>query len=149
MDVVALRQQIPALSQVRYFNAGWAGPTPRPVIDAIERQLQLETTYGTSAPPARERHGAAIVDARKAFARILGAELHEVALTENTTRGLNIVLSGLASRLGRGDHVVTTDAEHHSGLIPLYELRRRNGIELTFVRLNAAGGAAGVLNAIE
>src|SRR5262245_9177272 len=148
MDVAALRQQIPAISNVRYFNAGWAGPTPQPVIDAIQQQFQLETAFGTSAPPARERHSAAIADARAAFAGILGAKLHEVAITENTTRGLNIVLSGLAASLGRGDHVLTTDAEHHSGLIPLYELRRRNGIDLTFVHLKASGGAAGVLNAI-
>jgi L-cysteine/cystine lyase len=148
IDVSALRQQIPATQHVRYFNAGWAGPIPQPVIDAIEQQFQLETTFGTSAPPARERYSAAIVNARAAFARVLGADLHEVSLTENTTRGLNIVFSGLAGRLRRGDHVVTTDTEHHSGLIPLYELRRRNGIDLTFVHLNAAGGAAGVLNDI-
>jgi L-cysteine/cystine lyase len=149
INVSAVREQIPSLSHVRYFNAGWAGPTPQPVIDAIEQQLQLETTFGTSAPPARERYSAAIADARAAFARILDADLHEVALTENTTRGLNIVLSGLASRLGLSDHVLTTDSEHHSGLIPLYELRRRNGIDLTFVHLEATGGAAGVLNAID
>jgi L-cysteine/cystine lyase len=148
MDVSALRKQIPAISNVHYFNAGWAGPTPQPVIDAIQQQLTLEATFGTSAPPARERHGAAVADARAAFTRILGASSHEVAITENTTRGLNIVLSGLAGGLGRGDHVLTSDAEHHSVLIPLYELRRRNGIDLTFVHLNASGGAAGVLNAI-
>jgi L-cysteine/cystine lyase len=148
IDVSALRHQIPATSQVRYFNAGWAGPMPRPVSHAIEQQLQLESTFGTSAPPARERYTAAIADARAAFARILGADLDEVALTENTTRGLNIVLSGLADRLGSGDQVLTTDAEHHSVLVPLYELRQRNGLEVTFAHLDPSGGAAGVLNAL-
>src|SRR5262245_47570858 len=99
INVSAIRQQIPATLRVRYFNAEWAGPTPQPVIDAIEQQLQLEASFGTSAPPARERHSAAIVDARVALARILRAELHEVALTESTTRNLNIVFSGLAARL--------------------------------------------------
>jgi cysteine desulfurase / selenocysteine lyase len=101
IDVSALREQLPATSHVRYFNAGWAGLTPQPVIDAIQQQLQLETSLGTSTPPARERFRAAIIDARSGFAKVLGANLHEVAITENTTRGLNIVLSGLADRLGR------------------------------------------------
>src|SRR5579862_921778 len=114
MNVSALRQQIPATLHVHYFNAGWAGPTPQPVLNAIEAQLQLEARFGTSAPPARERYSAAIVDARAAFASVLGGELPEVAVTENTTRGLNIVLSGLAGRLGRADTVLTTDSEHHS-----------------------------------
>jgi L-cysteine/cystine lyase len=72
-----------------------------------------------------------------------------VALTENTTRGLNVVLSGLASRLRHGDQILTTDAEHHSVLIPLYELRRRNGVDVHFVHLDPAGGTAGVLQALE
>src|SRR5579872_2059156 len=112
IDVARLRLQIPATSHVHYFNAGWAGPTPQPVIGAIEQQLQLEAKFGTSAPPARECYSAAILNARAAFTSILGAEVDEVALTENTTRGLNIVLSGLAGSLTHGDNVVTTTSEH-------------------------------------
>jgi selenocysteine lyase/cysteine desulfurase len=103
------------------------------VIEATEQQLRLETTYGASAPPARERYMGASLSAGAAFAGVLGAPLHQVALTENTTRGLNIVPSGLADRLGNGDNILTTDTEHHSGLIPRYDLRRRNGLELRFV----------------
>lgn len=148
MDIAAIRSQIATTQHTRYFNTGWAGPMPAPVLAAVNQQLQLEQQYGPSGPPARDAYTATIPAARQAFARVLGADEDEVALTENTTRGLNIVLSGLGLRLQSGDEVVTSDTEHHSGLVPLYEFRRRLGVNVKFVNLDGAQGTAGILNAL-
>jgi L-cysteine/cystine lyase len=47
---------------------------------------------------------------RGEFARLLGTEPEQVALTSSTTEGCNIVLRGLG--IGPDDEVVTTDSEH-------------------------------------
>ena len=47
---------------------------------------------------------------RTELARVIGAPPGSVAITSSTTEGCNAVVAGL--RLGPGDQVVTTDAEH-------------------------------------
>jgi L-cysteine/cystine lyase len=50
----------------------------------------------------------------------------EIALTDNTGEGLNIISYGL--HWHEGDEVITTNHEHMSLLAPLYQIRDRYGI---------------------
>ena len=49
-------------------------------------------------------------DLRAGYARVLGADPADVALTGSTTDGVNTVLAGLTLR--PGDEIVTSDEEH-------------------------------------
>ena len=64
--------------------------------------------------------------ARTSAARLLNANEGEIALTDNTGEGLNIISFGFDWR--EGDEVITTNHEHISALAPLYQLRDRYGI---------------------
>ena len=64
-------------------------------------------------------------------------------LTQNTTEGLNIVISGLDWQAG--DVVVTTTMEHSSGLVPIYYLTARHGIETRYVSPDVADPLADTL----
>ena len=59
-------------------------------------------------------------------ASLLNADVDEIALTDNTGEGLNIISFGI--NWHEGDEVITTQHEHISLLAPLYQLRDRYGI---------------------
>jgi len=147
MDVAALRAQIPATSRVTYLNTGYSGPPPRPVVDAMTKMLELQASEGPTSPYAFNVSRVTKTEARTAFARLLKADPEEIVLTENTTRGVNIIVSGLPWR--SGDEIVTSTTEHFGVLIPLYELRRRAGVAIRFVELDPQADEASLMQALE
>jgi L-cysteine/cystine lyase len=69
--------------------------------------------------------------AREAAARLVGAGPDDVALTQNTTHGMNLGVAAIDWR--KGDEVVSTTTEHPGCLAPLHNLSRRFGIEVNLV----------------
>jgi L-cysteine/cystine lyase len=70
-------------------------------------------------------------DLRAGYARVLGCDASEVALTGSTTDGVNTVIAGLDLR--PGDEILTTDEEHPGLLAPLGRARKRHGITVRVV----------------
>lgn len=147
MDVAAIRAQIPATQAVTYLNTGWSGPSPRVVVKAITELLELLTEAGPTTPWVMEHLGRVQSDARATFARLLGATPEEVVLTDNTTHGLNIVLTGLSWQ--PGDEIITDDLEHPSGLVPLYHLQEQKGVVVKIVKLSAQDDQTTILAKLE
>jgi L-cysteine/cystine lyase len=104
------RAQFPVLERYAYLNAGTNGPVPRASADAVVEQTQLDLERGRSGTAWFERILALREEARAGFAAAIDADPLLVALTDSTSRGCSIVLSGLA--LGPDDEVVITDQEH-------------------------------------
>ena len=70
------------------------------------------------------RAPAALADELRAgYARLLGCEVEDVAVTSGTSYGLGAVLAGMD--LGPGDEIVTSDNEHPGLLGPLIAARHR------------------------
>jgi L-cysteine/cystine lyase len=69
--------------------------------------------------------------AREAAARLVGAAPEDVALTQNTTHGMNLGAVSLDWRAG--DEVVSTTTEHPGCLAPLHALARRSGVKVELV----------------
>jgi L-cysteine/cystine lyase len=67
--------------------------------------------------------------AREAAARLVGAD--EVALTQNTTHGMNLGVGAIDWR--EGDEVVSVTTEHPGCLMPLHTLKSRFGVEVNLV----------------
>ncbi|MBI4216781.1 MAG: aminotransferase class V-fold PLP-dependent enzyme [Chloroflexi bacterium] len=147
MDIAAVRRQIPALARTLYFNTGWSGPSPTPVLEAIKAQLDYENNYGPTARPVLDARRQLTERTRQAVAGLIGATPQEITLTQNTTEGLNLVLGGLTWR--PGDEVVTTNLEHSSGIVPLYYLRRRKRVRVRIADLRGAETPAAVLERLE
>ena len=136
IDVDALRAQLPVTNRVAYFNTGWSGPLPNPVTEAMRARQQLEAERGPASREVFIEYLELTEELRQRLATTVGAQPEEIALTQNTTEGMNIVING--QRWRRGDRIVTTTAEHSSGLVPCYHLQRRHGLDLGFVRTDAA-----------
>lgn len=131
IDVERVREQLPATRRVAYLNTGTAGPLPVAAADAMREAAEAELSEGRIGMSGFSALFERLDGLRAALAAYLGAEPSEIGLTHNTTEGMNIGVWGVDWR--PGDRVVTTTLEHGGGLLPLYQLHRRRGVEVTFV----------------
>jgi L-cysteine/cystine lyase len=104
------RAQFPVLERYAYLNAGTNGPLARATAEAVIEQTRRDLEHGRSGKRWFERILELREEARAGFAAVLDVDPLHVALTDSTSRGCSIVLSGLG--LGAGDEVVMTDQEH-------------------------------------
>ncbi len=130
-DASAFRAQFPVFERLAYLNAGTEGPVPRSAAEAVHRQIDLEASEGRCGRPYFERVMGLASDLRAGYARVLGCEPSQVALTGSTTDGVNTVIAGLDLR--PGDEILTSDEEHPGLLAPLGLARRRHGVKVRMV----------------
>lgn len=160
-ELSAIRADFPILERVgrgdtpiAYFDAAATSQKPLCVMEkeldfyqrsngAVNRGTHL---IGDEATTAFEQ-------ARQQVADFVGGRPDEIVWTKNATEALNLVAysignasegsfgswrgsSGAAAlRIGPGDKVVITRAEHHSNLVPWQQLCARTGAELAWLDL--------------
>ncbi|HVF11172.1 MAG TPA: aminotransferase class V-fold PLP-dependent enzyme [Abditibacteriaceae bacterium] len=142
----ALRQQFLLDPAAIYLNTGTLGACPQVVVDAHVAFLRQ-----VEANPAVLLFGSMgdqMESVRQKAAQFLGADLTEVALTPNTTTGMNVVASGLPWRAG--DEVLTTNQEHAGGHVCWEYARDRWGVVIREVAIpTPAQTEAEVLGALK
>lgn len=105
------------------MNNGTVGPMPEPVFNTLMSSFQIQCT----APcEVYNTFGARREEVRAKVARFVGADPGEVALTRNTTEGMNFVANGLD--LEPGDEILMSDMEHPGGIHPWRLKAARRGI---------------------
>lgn len=114
-----------------FLNNGSLGPSPREVLQSVIESMEMLDAnpihnYWQVLLPRVE-------EVRKKISQFAGAHPEEIALTRNTTEGMNIVASGLSLR--RGDEVLTTDQEHPGGRGCWEMLALRDGIVIKKIAL--------------
>jgi L-cysteine/cystine lyase len=113
-----------------YLNSGSSGPPPDYVIEAVR-----EVDDFCSGPAYLEGLGLFAHQAesnsraREAAARLVGAD--DVALTQNTTHGMNLGVGSINWR--EGDEVVSVTTEHPGCLVPLHNLKARFGVKVNLI----------------
>jgi L-cysteine/cystine lyase len=131
-----IRQQMPATTSHTYLNAGTFGPLPDCVMQAMQERIRDDWQNGRLGAEAFETIGTIYSNARSSVARLLNADVEEIALTDNTGEGLNIISCGI--NWHEGDEVITTNHEHISLLAPLFQLRDRYGIVIHFADIGSS-----------
>ncbi len=111
---------------------------PWQAADAAHRRIDRELTSGRCGRAYFDELMELASGLRTSYARVLGAEDSEVALTGSTTDGVNTVLGGLDLR--PGDEILTTNEEHPGLLAPLGRARRRTGISVRVVTFTELAG---------
>ncbi len=140
VSVSALRAEFPVLGALAYLNAGTDGPLPARAIAAAAEELWREGEQGRAMAHferRRELSGAL----RGAYARALGCDERDVALTSCTTEGIAQTIGGL--QLGPGDEIVTSNEEHPGLLGALGAARQLGGVAVRAVPLAEVAGAVG------
>jgi isopenicillin-N epimerase len=110
------------------MNNGTLGPMPRPVFNTLMRTFRVQVTNSYDSynylPTFREA-------VRRKLAEFVNASPDEIALTTNTTEGINIVVNGLDMK--PGDEVLVTSLEHPGHINPWRLKEKRFGIKITEV----------------
>lgn len=132
MDAARLRAAFPIFQHNAYLNAGTCGPVPAAAQRAAVEAWRLGTDEGRGGP----YYGRLVPladELRERYARLIGAETHEIALTAGTSDGCGHVIANLD--LQPGDEVVTADDEHPGLTGPLIAARAQRGVTVTAVPL--------------
>lgn len=114
-----VRQQFPLNKDWAYLNNGTMGPSPYPVIEAVQKGMMDGDVYGNYG-------GWEATQAK--IAQFVGANEDEIALTHNVTDGINIACWGLP--LKSGDEVILTTHEHVGNAFPWLNRQKLHGIKI-------------------
>jgi L-cysteine/cystine lyase len=129
------RARFPVLERFAYMNAGTFGPLSRATLDAEAALRRWEAENGRGGKPYFD----AMLERRERVRGLLADQIRvphdHVALTDSTTRSVQVVVAGLG--LSDGDEVVTTDAEHFGLTGPLVA----SGATLRIARVRDAPAA--------
>ena len=139
--VASIREQVPAVLGKAYLNTGTNGPLPRVAADAMAELARAEFEAGRIQMGGWEAKMKLMPAARDAVARALGVKDSEIALTELTTEGMNIMIHGVDWQ--RGDEAIITNLEHPGGQLPLYVVARRHGVRIKIADLGIGDGDVG------
>ena len=87
------------------------------------------------------RHARALLDdCRDRTARVLRCKPSEIVFTSGGTESINLALQGTARALRpKGNHIITTQVEHHAVLHTLKYLERREGFRVDRARVDRWG----------
>jgi L-cysteine/cystine lyase len=104
------RARFPVLERHAYLNAGTFGPLSRASIEAMAALRAWEGAHGRAGKDYFEEMLARRERVRALLSDQINVPADNVVLTDSTTQGVHIALTGLG--IGAGDEVVTTDVEH-------------------------------------
>lgn len=149
LDVEEVRQDFPVLSRetrpgvpLIYLDSAATAQKPKQVIAALSRHFEEQNAnihrgIHRLAEESTEAYEAARA---KLAAFINAASPKEIVFTRNATESLNLVIRTWGrANLGAGDRVLLTEMEHHSNLVPWYQLAEELGLELHFVPVTDDG----------
>jgi selenocysteine lyase/cysteine desulfurase len=109
------------------MNNGTVGPMPKPVFNTLMREFKVQATNPFDVynyiPRKKE-------EVRNKLAAFINASPDEVAITRNTTDGMNFIANGLD--LKEGDEVLLSSMEHPGGTHPWKLKEKRAGIKITY-----------------
>ncbi|WP_159622405.1 cysteine desulfurase [Ruania rhizosphaerae] len=159
-ELAAVRADFPLLTRtVRdgrpliYLDSAATSQKPECVIDAEQDfYLQRNAAVHRGAHALAEEATEAYEQARSAVAALVGADTDEIVWTKNATEGINLLTYAFSNaslgrgqaaaeryRLGPGDEIVVTEAEHHANLVPWQELCARTGATLRWLGMTDEG----------
>ena len=123
-----------------YLDYNATTPLCEPARAAMRPYLEEHFGNPSSIHAAGRETRAAIDDARDQLAHLLGAKPHELIFTGSGTEANNLAVLGLArAAQSRGRHLICGSTEHHAVLHAFEHLQKREGFDVTFLRVDEAG----------
>jgi cysteine desulfurase/selenocysteine lyase len=125
-----------------YFDSAATTQKPQQVLDAmmhfysksnanIHRGIYQLSEHATSLYEQARQIVASFINARNA---------DEIVFTRNTTESINMVAASWAAQhITENDHIVISELEHHSNLVPWQQLALKNKAELKYIPVGVDG----------
>jgi selenocysteine lyase/cysteine desulfurase len=111
-----------------YLDHAAIGPFPIPVRDAVNAYVNKKSE---TEPNVVFEFFRVAVEVRERIGKLLNSPKERIALTDNTTNGLNIIAAGLEWK--SGDRILLTDIEFPANVSPFMN-QRKHGVEIDFVK---------------
>lgn len=127
-ELLAYRDEFPILQRKTYLNSCSLGALSQRSMHNITQFMELWNEWGAHA--WYETWMREIANARKKFARLIGAQLHEVAIAPNVSTALSSIASALDYTTR--NKVVMSDMDFPT-LAYQWLVKQRQGIECHFV----------------
>ena len=122
-----------ATNEKVFLDAACVGIAPQRIVRAIK--TFAEYTARNDEPSSGLHHLGLDNHRMKAYeeaAKLLNADVDEIALVENTSHGLNVAATCIP--VGEGDNVVTTDCEFIQVALPWCAVQKKKGFEIREVK---------------
>lgn len=129
LDIDALRAETPGAAHRAHFNNAGAALMPLPVIAAMKQHLDREAMLG--GYEAAEAEADAISAVYGSVARLINADISEIALTENATVAWQMAFYAQSFR--PGDRILTARAEYAANYVAFLQVARRTGATVEVV----------------
>lgn len=128
-----------------YFDSACMALKPLQVVQAMDKYyLEFPGCAGRSIHTIGDEATEAYHEARAKVAKFINARhtneigcYDEIVWTRNTTEGINLVARTLD--FPEKSKILTTNLEHHSGLLPFFELSKERGFKLEIVNTKEDG----------
>jgi cysteine desulfurase/selenocysteine lyase len=137
----ALERQVNGLP-VAYLDSGASSQQSLASIQAVDNyQRRYHSNVHRGAHTLSAEATAAYEGGRATVADHIGAaDRREVVFVRNATEAINLVARAWgAANVGPGDRILLTEMEHHSNVVPWYQLAEAVGAELDWVPVDDAG----------
>ncbi|WP_416446439.1 aminotransferase class V-fold PLP-dependent enzyme [Leeuwenhoekiella sp. A16] len=146
-DVASIRKDFPILKRevngqpLVYFDNAATSQTPQQVIDVIvDYYSNYNANIHRGVHALSQEATDAYEQARQKVQKHFNAQHpYEVILTSGTTHSINIVASGFADLLAKGDEILVSAMEHHSNIVPWQMLAEKCGAVLKVVPMLPSG----------
>ncbi|MCX6223311.1 MAG: aminotransferase class V-fold PLP-dependent enzyme, partial [Bacteroidia bacterium] len=113
-----------------FFNTGTLGAMPRVVVARMTEHLHVVASniaeWDYAADGDMMTGYFPYEGIRTKAAKLMNADMGEIALTENVTMAMSFVCMGM--QLSKGDEVITSDQEHGGGKSSWQARQKRDGI---------------------
>jgi len=142
-----IRAEFPILARevngrpLAYLDNGATAQKPLRVIESLDRFWRTHNANVHRGVHTLSEEATALYEgARQTVAAHLGADRRETIFVRNATEAINLVAySWGRSNLAEGDRIVLTEMEHHSNIVPWYQVARERGAALDWAPIDAEG----------
>ena len=146
-SIEEIRAEFPILARrvhgepLAYLDNGATAQKPLAVIDTLDRYWrEHNANVHRGVHTLSEEATALYEEARLTIASHLGADQREVVFVRNATEALNLVAySWGRTNVKARDRIVVTEMEHHSNVVPWYQVAREKGADLDWAPIDDEG----------
>jgi cysteine desulfurase / selenocysteine lyase len=146
-SIEEIRAEFPILAReihgrpLAYLDNGATAEKPLAVIETLDRYWREQNAnVHRGVHTLSEEATALYEEARRTVAEHLGADRREVIFVRNATEALNLVAYSWArTHLSRGDRILVTEMEHHSNVVPWYQVAQEKGAHLDWAPITDEG----------
>ncbi len=145
LNIDAIRKDFPILKTkmngkpLIYLDSAATSQKPKQVVDAIcDYYSNYNANIHRGVYKIAVEATAKYTESKDKLARLIGAgSIEEIIYVRNTTEAINLVaLAWGDQNVKKGDHILISQMEHHSNMVPWQMLAKRKGAMLDYIKLD-------------